>query len=333
MKKFLILLLTLTLLLFTACGTKKGGDILIVMPDGAPALVFAQMMSETQELDGYKISYEVVAGVQGIQSKIEDFDIAVMPLNLGANLYNQGENLQLLSVNIHGVLYIVGKEGNIGTLSDLSVLKGKVVYNIGKGGTPDITFLYMLDRAGIAYAETDGEIIDAETVALKYVNDGSVIIAGLLSGTVDYAVIGEPVVTAAVARTSGAVSVICDLQQLWKEATGQEGQYAYPQAGIFAKKSFIENNKAIVKKILEKTEGVSDWLVNNKETAVNAIKNHYGTSINILTDDSIARSNIYTLYTQEARQAIDNYFEILNDKNALSIGGRIPDEGMYCVIQ
>jgi NitT/TauT family transport system substrate-binding protein len=332
MKKILILVLTLTLVLFTACGTKKG-NILIVMPDGAPSLVFARMMSETQELDGYNISYEVVAGVQGIQSKIKDFDIAVMPLNLGANLYNQGENLQLLSVNIHGVLYMVGKEGNIGTLSDLSVLKGKVVYNIGKGGTPDITFLYILDRAGIAYEETDGEIVDNETVALKYVTDGSVIIAGLLSGTVDYAVIGEPVVTAAIARTSGAVSVICDLQQLWKEATGQEGQYAYPQAGIFAKKSFIENNKDIVKKILEKTEGVSAWLVNNKETAVNAIKNHYGTSINVLTDDSISRSNIYTLYTQEAREAIDNYFSVLLDKNAPSIGGRIPDEGMYCVIQ
>lgn len=321
MKKTAIILFAAAFMFITACArTEDTNKVTIVMPDGAPSLIFAQMMKEDKTLNGYNMDYQIVAGVQGIQAKINEFDIAVIPLNLGANLYNKGEDIRLVSVNVHGVLYIVGKEGGIETLEDLNTLKGKTVYNIGKGGTPDITFKYILDRAEIPYEETDGESIPG-VVALKYVTDGSLILAGLKSGTIDYAILGEPAVTNAVTITDAVIAG--DIQQLWKEATGQDDEYSYPQAGIFVKSSFVENNKELLKTIISKVENATEWLKENKDDAITAMKEHNGT-LSIINLESINRSNIYTVYANEAKQTVDNYLTILHGINPILIGGSVP---------
>lgn len=324
MKKTLFVLLAAVVMLFASCKPKD--SVLIVMPDGAPALVFAQMMKEDSAVSGVSVDYEIVAGLQGIQSKINDFDIAVMPLNFGANLYNQGEEIRLISVNIHGVLYIVGTEGSINTLDGLSTLKGQTVYNIGKGGTPDLTFRYMLENQNISYRETE-EQPQSDEIALRYVTDGTQILAGLKGGTIDYAIIGEPMVTNAMNQVDG-LGIIGDIQLLWKEATDSTAEYAYPQAGIFAKTAFIENNKELLKSILQKTEGGADWIKQNTADAITAMKDNNGT-ISTLTADSVTRSNIYTMYALSAKEIAANYFEILHALNANSIGGSVPDDNFY----
>ena len=53
----------------------------------------------------------------------------------------------MLGVVTHGNFYVMSSE-NISALSDL---KGKTVGVIGQNQVPDLTFRYLLDKAGITY--------------------------------------------------------------------------------------------------------------------------------------------------------------------------------------
>lgn len=329
MKKLVIVLAAL-LIIISGCGQAERNDttkqnVVIVIPDGAPSLVFSKMMGDCATLDGYNIDYQIVTGVQGIQTKINDFDIALMPTNLAANLYNQGEEIQLVSVNVHGVLYMIGRND----VTNLSDLIGKVVYIIGQGGTPDLTFQYILDEAEIDFAVSpDGEAIDNK-VAIKYESAGTTVIAGLLTGDIEYGILGEPAVTQALSKNT-ALKVVLDIQEAFKDATGQSGDYNYPQVALVAKNAFLENNADLMDSILTELEDLSQWLQNedNRATALQSLKDNDST-LTLLTADSVIRSNLYTITANDVYNTLNSYYTVLYNKNANSIGGKIPDNDFY----
>ena len=205
MKKLLSLLLcvvtALSLALLGGCQVSRTEKktILIAAPDGAPALAVYELMKNVDHLAGYQVDYKIVSGAANIGTTFAsgEADIAVMPVNVAAKLYNNGTDLKLLSVNVFGVLYMVGKTP-IATPNDLI---GKVVVNIGQGGTPDITLKFILEENDVPYEISDTPV--EGKVALKYVNDGSEVRALLSANKVDYGVLGEPAVSGAVKRVFG----------------------------------------------------------------------------------------------------------------------------------
>lgn len=58
-----------------------------------------------------------------------EFDIAVVPTEIAAKLYNDGAGYQMASVNTGGYLYLLA---NGETITNFSDLKGKVVKIAGK---------------------------------------------------------------------------------------------------------------------------------------------------------------------------------------------------------
>lgn len=305
-------------LIFTGCT--KDDNVNIVMPSGAPALVFAQMMSENQSLAGRQITYQVVSGTDGIIAKINEFDIAVMPTNIAAKLYNSGEDIQLLSLNVHGVLYMTGPS----EITNLNQLIGKTVYNIGRGGTPDITLRYLFDHYGIDYTEDENDEQITQKVLLKFEQEGSTLVPKLITGAIDYAVIGEPVISQAISNSNGRLVRALDIKEEWQKATEQQ---TYPQACVVAKKSFIKDNPEFISALIEKLqEDVSLWIQNNLDKAQNAIKDNGGT-MPPFTAQSVQNSNIEYLSAAEAKSNIEAYLNILINQ----IGGNLPSDGFYYI--
>lgn len=303
-------------LMFTGCA--KNNDVQIIMPSGAPALVFAQMMSENQSLADRDIEYQVVSGTNGIIAKLNELDIAVMPTNIAAKLYNSGEDIQMLSLNVHGVLYMAAPE----EITDLNQLIGKTVYNIGQGGTPDITLRYILDHYDIDYTEDENDNDINDKVLLKFVQEGSTLVPMLISGKADYAVIGEPVISQAISKSEGRLVRALNIKDEWQKATGQQ---TYPQACVVAKKSFIDDNPEFINALIEKLqEEVSLWIQNNIEKAQKAIKDNGGT-MPPFTAQSVQNSNIEFLSAAEAKSSIEAYLNILINE----IDGKLPSDGFY----
>lgn len=180
MKKFFVIIIAALLALgvtlsFAACqkdGDPQTVDIKIVVPDGAPALAISKLIHDGAIYDGYNITYEVVPGATEISAKVlnGEADFAIAPTNTASILYNNNAGIKMLSASTYGNLYLVGKNA----VDDLNGLIGSVVLIIGQGGTPDLTFKYILTQNGIAFVNSD-TIVEGK-VALRYVGGGSELI-------------------------------------------------------------------------------------------------------------------------------------------------------------
>jgi len=122
-------------------------DINVFVPDGAPALAIAKLISENLQF-GQNINYTVVSA-SNIGSKIiqKTADLALLPINAASKLAGNGTDYKMLTVNTHGNLYIIGTESAI----SLSDLKGQTIGVIGQGFVPDLTFKYILKNNSIGY--------------------------------------------------------------------------------------------------------------------------------------------------------------------------------------
>lgn len=130
-------------------ATENKGTLTITVPDGAPALTVLSLNGTN--IYGYDIVVNVVSKADLVLGALTNgtSDVVVLPTNVCAKLYNKGMKVKLASVNIFGVLYMVSKT-EVNSLDDLV---GKTIYNIGMGGTPDLTLKYILKTNGYNYQE------------------------------------------------------------------------------------------------------------------------------------------------------------------------------------
>lgn len=164
------------------------GKLKVFMPDGAPALALAELMSKGSVSAA---EYEVVIA-STIASKLTSgaADIAVVPTNAAAKLYNGNQKYVMLGVVTHGNLFIVGEQAD-----NLERLKGKTVAVIGQGNIPDIVFRYILKKANIPYAV--GDTAAANRITLRFFADSGAVVKALKAGQADYGLLAEPAVGAA----------------------------------------------------------------------------------------------------------------------------------------
>lgn len=249
----LVIVLAATVFAFAGCNnTDTNNSLRIAMPDGTPCLAMANLFDGNKNLAGYKLDMNVVgATLIGNEVLSGKADIAIMPTNAFAQLYNKGVDYQIITSNIFGVLYIIG---NPETAFELSNLTGKVVSSIGKTNTPEYVFKKILNYYQIPYVES-AEAVEGK-VAISYVDDGSQAIQAVKTGDAQYAIVGEPAVTNAASK--GLVNHY-DLQEGWSIATG--GSSKYPQASLVMKSSLAKDKKfvtALVEKLYENLEYLKD---------------------------------------------------------------------------
>ncbi len=252
--KFLSCMIMFVML--TACScTKEDKVVDVYVPDGAPALSIAKLMNDEWTKDGYKVKYHVVAS-STITTHVAngDAEIAILPTNAAANLYNKGNKIQIVSANTWGLLYMVGNSDNTTPITDLNSLKGEVVAVIGQNQVPDLVFKYILDANDIEYVASD-VAVDGK-VALKYVADGPTMIPLLKTKQLKYGILGEPAATNS--TNAAQTAIVLDIQEAWKDASSSTD--TYPQASLVAKSSFLKNNKEFMTDMLEEIDESSSWI-------------------------------------------------------------------------
>lgn len=315
------LLVAATVFTFAACEPKDKESITIIVPDGAPALAIAKLMSEKPMYENYNIEYQLVPGAAEISAKLAngEADFAIVPTNIAANLYNKGTDIALISANTFGNLYMVGTE----SITDLEQLKGEVVCNIGMGGTPDLSFKYILEQKGISYRESE-EAADG-VVSLRYVSGGSELIPLLKTNRIKFGILGEPAVTQALANVSGA-SRLFALDELWGDVT--EG-LDYTQAVFVGQKSVIDADEGLVDWLSERLIENADWVLDNPSVAQTALADA-GSALTITyTTEIIAACNIRYESAQDAKAGIHAYLTAIAGFNPAFIGGSVPNDAFY----
>lgn len=351
-KKIFVAVLAITVMLigvcsFVACNdnpTDKNGSsgnespsgsnlaqtsYTIVAPDGAPALAIANLASSiTAGGKQYTLNRKVVAS-SIIQSEAikSDVDIAIVPANLAARIFNSSGGYKMLAVVTNGNLYMTSSVScNVTSLQDL---KGKMVYSIGQSSVPDMIFKTLLNRAGVQFAI--GETPSEGKVTIKYCLDGSEVISQLAlaksKGQLVFGLYAEPAVTNSKAK---GFEEVFDLQRLWAQS-GDGDQNGYAQAVLIARDKVCEDS-GFVTKLLDAFIANESSVLQDPSKAVGNVKAIYPQSAlqANMTSQVVGRCNIKTVKADTAGRAYyENTLEAVMAINANLIGGKLPADDFY----
>ena len=266
MKKLFISLLcavciAVSALGFGACAKKQNG-ISVYMPDGAPALALAKLMSEEADF-GKNVNYHVL-GAEEIASFVsyddadKNADLCILPINDASKLVGDGSEYKMLGTVTHGNLYILsfGDKPKLTSQNFAAEVSGKKVGVVQLAKFPGTAFKLLLSKYGIS-----------RNVTLQGVNPLEVSPAN----DCDYFVVPEPAASTKVKAIPG-MDFVGDLQELYG------GDNGYPQAVLVAKNSLIENDNDFITQFKDSLISSADWLLSDVVSAddiLSAIKAHY----------------------------------------------------------
>jgi len=327
------LTIILALLTFVGCGNNtsvsetenkpkaeenlENKAITLAVPDGLPTIGIAKMIKEKpQILKGYDITYTIEQSSETLATSVmkSEPDIAIVPSNLAATAYNKTNgNYKIAGTTGWGSFYLGSTNSNVA----IEDLKGKEIYNIGKGLTPDIITRTLFKDKGI---DVDNEI------NFSYVNGVSELAPIILAGKTEYAVIPEPALTTVQTKNEN-FNVILDLNKEWKAINNSE--YGYPQATIIVKKDLVDNESEFVNVFLDKVKESTEFIYNDKETVGDYCEEIGVSAQKTIIIKSIDRSNIKYISIKDSYKEYETYFEKLHKFDPKTIGGKIPDEAIF----
>jgi len=327
-KLSLISVIVLSMLTFIGCGnsnttqseaTKNTAgikEINFMAPDGLPAIAVAKLIKEKPEVKaGYNINYTIEKSSESLVTSVmkSEPDIAIVPSNLAATVFNKNKEYKIAGTVGFGSFYIWTTNENQ-TLEDL---KGKEVYNIGKGLTPDIIAKTILKDKGI---DVDKDI------NFSYVDGVNELAPIILAGKTQYAIIPEPALSTAQSKNE-KFNVILDLNEEWKKINNS--QYGYPQSTIIVKKDLSENHKAFVKELLAQVKAGTEWVYTDKETLGTYCEEIGVSAKKPIIIKAIDKSNIKYVDIKDSYKEYETYFQKLNEFDPKTIGGSIPDDEIF----
>ena len=243
-------------------------------------------------------------------------EIAAVPVNVAAMLYNKGADISVVAVNTLSVLYVIEKGNTVQSLSDLS---GKTVYATGKGSTPEYIINFVLENAGIA-----------DKVNVIYLSEGSDVASNVVAEKdgVTIGILPEPAVSSALMKdTSGEVRVALDISKEWDKYSDTP----IVQGVIVMSNTFLSKHKAAAERFLTEYKASTDYVNANVDEAAAMIENYQIVPKAAIAKKAIPNCNICCYTGAEMKTMVVDMLKVLYDANPASVGGQLPNEKIYYV--
>ena len=253
---------------------------------------------------------ELVAGLTGPDP---EFDIATVASNVALNLYNKTDGgVQIIAVGTLGVLHILesGGKTEISTMGDLA---GKTVYAAGQGANPEYVLRYLLRENGL----DDVEVVFA---------DASEISAKLISGEIECAMLPVPAATAAIMKSEGKVRQAIDLTEAWDSL--RSGSQLIMTA-VVVRTQFAQDHPERVAGFLADYEASIDYVNSNVDAAAELVAGLGITPSAPIAKQAIPQCHLAFLSGMDMVAAISDYYSVLYSIDPVSVGGSLPDDGIY----
>jgi NitT/TauT family transport system substrate-binding protein len=268
------------------------------------------------EGEGYSVRYDFYSAPDVLIPKIisGEVEIAAMPTNLAAKLYNSGVDYRLAAVNVWGVLYLLSTDRDVRGWNDL---KGRTVYSIGKGTTPDLLFRYLLEENGLD---------PQNDLTMDYSYDQVGLSQLMTAGKVTTAVLPEPFVSKVLAGNDTS-EIVLDFQEEWGDVRGSDPRY--PQSGIVVRGDFADNNPGIVSDFLYRYSRAIQWINRNPGEAAPLVEDmNLGLTAGE-AEAAIPRLNLLYADSQAAKEDVEQFLSFLLEFAPKSVGGKLPGPGFY----
>ncbi|MGF6907521.1 ABC transporter substrate-binding protein [Fusobacterium sp. PH5-44] len=352
-KKICIILL----LSISAFGNKEDKIYKFVVPEGIPSLSIAFMVSNTEKtiekIENEKIKHfildkEIEYSIEKVPESLvgkllkKEPDIAIVPSNLAAQLYNKNLGYKIVGTVSWGSFYLVGTKQLTSfdqlKMKDLKSSKLKIGM-IGKGLTPDIVFQNILISNNIN-AEKD--------IELEYYSSGNEVLPLYLGRKLDMILIPEPLLTKLLEK-SPETKISFNLNLEWKKI--YKSTYGYPQGTLIVNER-VYNNKELLFKLIDMMKNSVDDVTNKSQDEVKEkiykmyLKAEYKNNSKFIKEDKdklqekliliysnikdvICRSNMDFVQINNTKEEYKNYFKEINEMDKKMIGGQIPDDKIF----
>ncbi|MBQ9195958.1 MAG: ABC transporter substrate-binding protein [Clostridia bacterium] len=311
MKKLISLLLCFAMALsLAACSLAEEAAPRLGALSGPTAIGMAQLLTADNV-------YAAADELAPLFNKGE-IDIASVPVNLIANLYNN-ENIKeenkpvLLAINTLGVLYIVEKGSE--EISAIEDLQGKTLYATGAGSTPEYALTYLLSAHGLEIGKD---------VNVEFRSSPNEVLPLLNSNDNAVAMLPQPFVTVASAQVEG-LRVALDLTAEWDALDNGSRLIT---SGIMARRSYAEQHPEEVAAFLNDFAASVEFVNGNVEEAAKLVE-ELGIVKAAVAQKAIPQCNIVCITGDEAREILPGYLETLLALNPASIGGSLPGDDFY----
>lgn len=314
-KKIFAVLSLMSAVLLGGCATKPVEPLEVAALNGPTGIGMVQMLEEMEGAENPKYNIALYQSPDEIVGKVVsgELDIACVPSNLGAVLYNKTEGgIKLLGMNTLGVLYIVE---NGQTVQNIEDLKGKTILSSGKDSTPEFVLNYILNEAGL---------VPGEDVTVEFMGNHSDIASKLMAEEGTIALLPEPFVTTVLAKDEN-IRMAIDVNEAWNNLN----QMDLPMGIIVANANVVKDNAKGIEAFLKDYEASVKFIDENLEDAA-ALVEKLGIVPNAaLAKVAIPKCNIVYRDSSASKDSLNKFYEILEQANLKAVGGKLPDEAFY----
>ncbi len=292
-------------------------EINVTVIAGTTGMGFAQIMDENAKgTSTFKYNFDIVSDASLASGAIISgtADMAAVPTNLAAVLYNKTNGgVQVVAVNTLGVLYML-TTSEVTSLDDIA---GKTIYCCNQGANPEFISKYLLDAIGL---------VVGQDIFLDFTyNTPDELATAIATNMVEFAILPEPKVTAVTSQNE-KVRILVALEDIWSQVSGGK---SLVQGCLVARKEFIEAHKNELDAFLADYAASIQYVNDNPKEASQIIAANGIIPKAPLAEKAIPRCNIAYLDGAEMQAAMDEFFKVLFAANPASVGGKIPDAGLY----
>lgn len=301
-------------------GSTEATDVNVGLIMGPPSMGLGWMIHESKEGNTYNNYNFEVAGVDysAVSASLNqaDYDIATLPSNVAAILYNNEdmkEQVKVIAIGNLGVLYVITTDPSINTMEDL---KGRTVYSIGEGGPPEYTFEYLLANYGLT-EDVNFSFRATPFEVLNLLQDEENSIALLPQPFVEVAKLLVP-----------NLRVAIDVTDAWDALNVESGAQSVTTVTVVRTK-FLEEHEQAVQEYLELAKQSVDYCLKNLDEAA-AWTDEYETFLNPdIAKEAIPQCSIVQITGNEMHDILAGFLQIIYDSNPDAVGGAMPDDAFY----
>lgn len=320
MKRILSILITgiMVLGLLVGCGAKNEASLIRVASlKGPTSIGLVKLMDDSangKTANTYQFTMATTADEILPKMISGELDIALVPANVAAVLYNKSEGgIKVIDINTLGVLYAVSGDSTISKISDL---RGKTLYITNMGTTPDYVTQLLLAANGIALNE----------VTIEYKSEATEVAATLKEHPEAVGILPQPFVTAACIQNE-ALSPVLDLTAEWDSAV-KDGSRLVTGVTV-ARTEFLNDNKKAIAAFLEEHKASCEYVSKDVEGCASLVVANGIIEKEPIAMKAIPKCNVTYIDGEQMKSALSGYLQALFDMDATTVGGKLPDENFY----
>lgn len=316
MKKISTLILTI-ILVVNLIGCSLSKDVRVKTYNGLPAISICKLIKEEDNIkSSYKTSYTIESNENKLLESLnkKEVDIALVPTDMAAKVYNKNSSYQICASIGQGSYYLVTSDPEVRGFN--STLINKEIAIAGENSMTDNIVKAILKKNNI----------DETLVKFKYTNTVPELVKTLTLGEIYTGIVPETSLTSLLYKHSG-LKILASTNDAYENTFDiSEG---YPQFSVIVRKDFADNNKEYVNKFLSKLKESIEFVNNNPLQA-----GAYGEELKIpikpqILSKAIKRCNLKFIEIDKFKQNYEYFFDILYNYNNEAVGGTVPDESIY----